>query len=307
MTSSEGVSWLWWALVLVLLAASLGLWFVSLQRRAAQRAERVLAQHLPGVFTADEAEDDEPLNWNARVESLMRRTDLNLSRRTVLLAAMAVALVGLLMQLLLGWQALLGWLLLVLLAAFVGLQWRLDWVDRQMTLTLPHFIDALVRSLAVGNSVASGFVASAPSASGPLKPCLAHASSLIQAGLDIDTALKQTARFYRFNALRLLASVMRLSVQYGGQVDQVLERIAAFMRDRQEAQQELIALSSETRLSALVIGLLPVGVALVLSVVNPTYMATLWTDPGGRQLLWIALGLQIVGSVLLVRMTRLRE
>lgn len=307
MTSSDGASWLWWSLVLGLLAAALGLWFVWLQRRAAQRTERVLAQHLPGVFTADETEEDEPLNWNARVESLMRRADLNLTRRAATFAVLAVALVGLLLEVLLGWQAVLGWLALVSLAALVGLQWRLDWVNRQMTLTLPHFIDALVRSLAVGNSVAAGFVASAPSASGPLKPCLAHASSLIQAGLDIDTALKQTARFYRLDALRLLASVMRLSVQYGGQVDQVLERIAAFMRDRQEAQQELIALSSETRLSALVIGLLPVGVALALSVVNPAYMATLWTDPGGRKLLWIALGLQTVGSVLLVRMTRLRE
>jgi tight adherence protein B len=57
----------------------------------------------------------------------------------------------------------------------------------------------------------------------------------------------------------------------------------------------------------LVIGLLPVGVAMALSVVNPTYMATLWTEPEGRKLLWVALGLQVVGTVLLARMTRLRE
>lgn len=307
MNPSDGVSLLWWALVAVLLAASAGLWYLALVRRQQHRAEVVLATHLPGVFTADAAEEDEPLNWSARMASLMRRADLDISRRAATLSALGLLLVCVLVDFLFRWEAAAGLLVLVALGGFVAFQWRLDWVNRQMTLTLPHFIDALVRSLAVGNSVAAGFVASAPSASGPLKSCLAHASSLIQAGLDIDTALKQTARLYQLEALRLLASVMRLSVQYGGQVDQVLERIAAFMRDRQEAQQELLALSSETRLSALVIGLLPVGVALALSVVNPTYMATLWTEPGGRKLLWIALSLQVVGSVLLVRLTRLRE
>lgn len=307
MNTSEGASWLWWALVALLLAASLGLWYVALQRRQHSRAASVLAKHLPGVFTVEEREAEETLDWSARMASLMRRADLDISRRAATAGVLGWLLLGLLLDVLLRWEVAVGVLVLLALAAWVALQWRLDWVNRQMTLTLPNFIDALVRSLAVGNSVAAGFVASAPSVSGPLKPCLAHASSLIQAGLDIDTALKQTARFYRLEALQLLASVMRLSVQYGGQVDQVLERIAAFMRDRQEAQQELLALSSETRLSALVIGLLPVGVAMALSVVNPSYMATLWTEPEGRKLLWVALGLQVVGTVLLARMTRLRE
>ncbi|MFS9531751.1 type II secretion system F family protein, partial [Klebsiella pneumoniae] len=60
------------------------------------------------------------------------------------------------------------------------------------------------------------------------------------------------------NELVLLSSVLRLALRYGGRADIVMERTAAFMRDRQQAQRELFALSAETRLSAWIIGLLPV-------------------------------------------------
>jgi tight adherence protein B len=134
---------------------------------------------------------------------------------------------------------------------------------------------------------------------------LEHVSRLLRSGHDIDKALMQAAQIYGVSELMLLASVMRLSVKYGGRADVVLERMAGFMRDREQAERELVALSAEVRLSAWVLGLLPLLMAAFILVTNPHYFATMVNDASGMKLLMGAFGLQVFGSFLLFRLARL--
>jgi tight adherence protein B len=96
-------------------------------------------------------------------------------------------------------------------------------------------------------------------------------------------------------------------VRYGGRADVMLERMATFMRDLDQAQRELVAMSAETRMSAWVLTLLPIGIVGFLVVVNPAYFAAMWNDDSGRHLVYGALALQAVGAYLLYRLTRLRS
>ena len=83
-----------------------------------------------------------------------------------------------------------------------------------------------------------------------------------------------------------------------------MERTATFMRDREEAQRELLALSAETRLSAWVLGLLPLVVAGGLFVLNAGYVMLMWKDPTGRNLLLGAAVLEVVGVLMLYRLAK---
>jgi tight adherence protein B len=102
----------------------------------------------------------------------------------------------------------------------------------------------------------------------------------------------------------MLSLTLRVSIEYGGGVRQTLAGIVTAIRQREQAQRELRAMTGETRLSAWILGALPVGVALYVSAVNPTYLDHLWSDPGGRSILWVSLALQVIGSLLLWRMVR---
>jgi hypothetical protein len=88
----------------------------------------------------------------------------------------------------------------------------------------------------------------------------------------------------------LLASILGLGVRYGGRADLLLERVGNFMRDREQAEQELVAMSAETRLSAWILGLLPVGVGAFLIMTNPGYFMGMWNDGTGRILIFSAAG-----------------
>ncbi len=78
----------------------------------------------------------------------------------------------------------------------------------------------------------------------------------------------------------LLASILRMGMRFGGRADLIVARVAVFIRDREQAQQELMAQSAETRLSAWVLGLLPVGHGALHRGDEPQVTsAGMWADP----------------------------
>ena len=76
------------------------------------------------------------------------------------------------------------------------------------------------------------------------------------------------------------------------------------MRDLEHAQQELRAITSETRMSAWVLGLLPVVTATFMTLTNPAFFNPMFHQPLGHTILLIALTLELVGSFLLYRLAK---
>lgn len=172
---------------------------------------------------------------------------------------------------------------------------------------LPMFLDGIVRLVTLGNSVPAAFQAALQSTEAPLRECLDHVSRMMRAGVEIDRALAHVATVYRTREFGFVGAVLRLSVKYGGRADVMLERMSTFMRDLEQAERELSAMSAETRLSAWVLVALPLLIGGFLIATNPTYFKTMWGDGDGRRLVYLAFALQAAGGYLLYRMTRLRS
>ncbi|MCM2493471.1 pilus assembly protein [Burkholderia glumae] len=171
---------------------------------------------------------------------------------------------------------------------------------------LPSFLDGVVRLVTLGNSVPAAFQGALGTTEMPLRRCLDQVSRMLRTGVEIDRAMLHIAKEYRVREFELVGSVLRLSVKYGGRADVMLERMATFMRDLEQAERELHAMSAETRLSAWVLGLLPVAVGSFVVSTNPQYFTAMWMNESGRLVLYVAFGLQMLGGYLLYRMARLR-
>ncbi|MDR0242000.1 MAG: type II secretion system F family protein [Burkholderia sp.] len=171
---------------------------------------------------------------------------------------------------------------------------------------IPSFLDGIVRLVTLGNSVPAAFQSALLTTEEPLRGCLDHVSRMLRGGVEIDRAMVHIAKIYRTEEFELVGSVLRLSVKYGGRADVMLERMAVFMRDLEQAERELTAMSAETRLSAFVLVMLPIAIGSFIVLTNPKYLHGMWNDPGGRTLLMLAFLLQLAGSVWLYRMARLR-
>ncbi|PCE26879.1 type II secretion protein F [Paraburkholderia acidicola] len=187
------------------------------------------------------------------------------------------------------------------------ISWRSQKRRQLIVRQLPSFLDGIVRLIVLGNSVPAAFQASLQTTDAPLRECLDHVSRMLRTGVEIDRALYHVARIYRASELELVGAVLRLSVKYGGRADVMLDRMASFMRDLEQAERELTAMTAETKLSSFVLALLPVGIGSFLVLTNPAYFGAMWYDPTGRNLVYLAFGLQVLGAWLLYRLARLRK
>lgn len=171
---------------------------------------------------------------------------------------------------------------------------------------LPGFLDNMVRLITIGNSPHAAFQLAVPNVPVPLGEALQQANVMLSANPDLGNAMAQLERNWRLPEFGLLAAVFRMSVRYGGRADLVLERVCAYIRDRQAAERELHALSAEIRLSAWVLALLPIVVGGLIIVLNAGYFLQMWRDPTGQKMILLAAGLEAVGAFVLYRLARLK-
>lgn len=248
---------------------------------------------------------------NARISysfgTLMNRAGLRKSRTLALM----VAGIGLALCLVAanegGALAAGATLLACLVFLYFVLSMRANKRRQAIVRQLPSFLDGIVRLITLGNSVPAAFQAALQTTDAPLRECLDHVSRMLRSGVEIDRALSHVALLYGARELELVGAVLRLSVKYGGRADVMLDRMSSFMRDLEQAERELVAMSSETRLSSWVLGMLPVGIGGFLILTNPNYFGSMWFDPSGRQILYLAFGLQLLGAYLLYRLARLKS
>lgn len=196
-------------------------------------------------------------------------------------------------------------LLLYPLLLYVALLWKIARFGRALVEQLPGFIDAVSRSLAVGNTMMVAIQLSIEKSQDPARRVFARVLRRHELGASIEDALAQVARGYGIRELSMLASVVNVNSRWGGKVEPVLNNIATTIREADRARRELFALTAETRFSAWLLSLMPPLVAVMMSAANPAYLQTMWHDPTGRWVLLAALGLESIGAALLFRMSRL--
>lgn len=197
-------------------------------------------------------------------------------------------------------------LLVLGIALFVAwLRWQR--LRARVVQQLPSFIDGMVRMVVLGHATQSAFVMATAAAKEPLASIVVKAAAFAKAGMPIDQALQAATRELKLNEFNLLAAILQVGGRFGGRVDHLLERVAHLMRDREQADRELKALSAEVRVSAWVLSLLPVVVGGVIIVLNASYFMKMWDDPSGKWLALVSLGLQVLGSVVLYRLASLDD
>ena len=96
---------------------------------------------------------------------------------------------------------------------------------------------------------------------------------------------------------RLVAGVLKLHRRTGGSLAATLENLAATLRERRGAARELESLTAQARLSATILGLLPIGFFLFLSIVARRDLQAAYEMPAGIAAIGLGFGLQVAAFV----------
>lgn len=167
-------------------------------------------------------------------------------------------------------------------------------------------VDLVARALRAGHALASALRMVADQAPAPIGHEFANACEQIGFGVPADEALRQMAARSQSEDLRYFTIAVLLQRETGGNLAELLDNIAALVRQRQQLRQSVRALSAEGRLSAWILGILPFALAGVISLINPDLLSLLWTDPAGRAISLGALLMMAAGILVMRQMVRVR-
>jgi tight adherence protein B len=103
---------------------------------------------------------------------------------------------------------------------------------------------------------------------------------------------------------RFFATALSLQSQTGGGLTETLENLADTIRKRVAIRMRGRALASEARMSAYILGALPLVTGGILSVINPSYVRVLFVDPSGQTLLFVGIAMLSVGAFTMHTMIR---
>ncbi len=158
---------------------------------------------------------------------------------------------------------------------------------RRLLEQLPDALDLMARSLQAGLGLNDAFRMCAEEMPLPAAAEFGRVFEEVRFGRDYADALTNVVR--RNPALfdlRLFVSSVLLQRETGGNLIEILENISNTIRQRFLFDAKVSAMTSEARFSALILGGLPLAVATMITVTNPSYLRPLIDDPLGNFMLF---------------------
>jgi tight adherence protein B len=308
---------------LTLLAVSLGLKFFDTRRKTRMTEMLHTASGEPVVAIHNllkEINSDVPSGFKAMLASLhftrhaqeqIQQAGLNWSSSRLLTSMAVAGILGL------G----VGWLFPFLLSspitAFVlGLtfstlpylyvrskrQKRLNTLEEQF----PESLDFLSRSMRAGHAFSISLQMVGEEMADPLGQEFRALFNEQNLGAPLDVALRNFGTRVPLLDVRFFTSSVLLQRQTGGNLSEILTRLAYIIRERFRLKGQVKAASAHGRLTATILTLLPVGTMLGLLVVAPGYLQGMAEDSDGKWMIGGAVAAQILGNFFIKKIINIK-
>jgi tight adherence protein B len=313
-------SWVLMLLIVLLIAALIGLAlfaalrpppstvrtrlsdFVSTAKPAQEESREALTSR---IFEETERSLEETRWWRGFKEALelaeVRIPPVQLLAGTLVLTLFAMWLLGTIIA---GPMALLG--LAVPLIVRSVIMRKVEQKRRAFGDQLPDNLDVVASGLRAGHSIVGALALVVNDAPEPSRSEFQRVVADEQLGVPLEDALGVVARRMKSRDIEQVALVASLQRETGGNSAEVLDRVTESIRERGALRRLVRGLTAQGRMSRWVVSLLPVGLLLVISGLNPTYMKPLFTHTSGRIMLALAATMIVAGSLVIKKIVDIK-
>lgn len=282
-----------------LIAAGVILFFIGLQRIIDARTNvvdrRLSDIGVVGVAAATgaskgkqgkrrraQAPGNQTSNYSVRLASELAQADLRITAGEFMTLRGVLASVGALLGLVIpvGNPFVLALVLLLL-----GLYGPTFWVrrrklarQRKFNEQLPDMVTLMAGALRTGYAFMQSLELVAREGVEPTRTEFSRVVREVGVGIPPEEALSHLVERMQSEDLNLLVTAVNVQREVGGNLVEVLEIIAATIRERLKLLGEVGVLTAQQQLSGYIISMLPVGLGLLLFIINPSYMLGMFTD-----------------------------
>lgn len=215
----------------------------------------------------------------------------------LLLGAILAAITGTLMLVLVG----------VAISPFAGkafLRWRINRRTKAFEAQFPEALDLISSSLSAGHTFLRAIQLMCEESPPPISEEFARVVSETQLGGSLVDALDRMSTRLDIRDVDWVVQAIRIQQSIGGRLADLLQTLAEFIRAREEVRREVLVLTAEGRISAWILGGLPIALFVAVQVGNPGYMKPMLQGWG-----WVWLGLTAasvaIGVSIILRMVKI--
>ena len=315
--------------LLVALAVDLGIsWWRANRsepaRRVRSRIERMSSSdHDP--LESSESDDSQVLQGkvysrNAKLNSVLgtvpridevdrwlRQSGSNWTVGKLIFLSLAALLGSLMLTVLIGVDAVLAIPLAVILGSLPSLSIKQRRSNRlkRFDAQLPDALEVLSRAMRAGYSMPAAMKVVAEDMPDPIGAEFRMAHDQITFGASPQVALSNLTQRVPSSDLKFMTIATLIQRETGGNLAEVLNKIAQLMRERSTLAGQIRVLSADGRISGIILFLLPFITVLMAYLLNPTYIQKLWTTEPGHKMLWVSAGMMTVGVFWMRRVIRI--
>ena len=257
------------------------------------------------ILTTMKNEERAQRKQSLTLEARLRQAGLNTSLRTFWIMSAVLAAVVMAIALIVSHNPLIA--MGLGFGAGLGLpRWVVGVLAKRrfkkFTEEFPNATDIIVRGIKSGLPVNDCLKIIAKESPAPLNDEFNRVVENMGMGLSTDQAMEKLYARMPTAEVRFFAIVLAIQQKTGGNLAEALGNLSAVLRARKLMVEKVKALSGEAVASAGIIGVLPPGVMLLVTVTSPKYMMPLFTTSGGHMALGISAGLMGTGIFVMRRM-----
>jgi len=178
-------------------------------------------------------------------------------------------------------------------------------IDRRQKKFTSHFADAMdiiVRGVRTGLPLGDCLKIIAHESPEPLRSEFRRVVEGESLGIPIEVCLEQMYERMPISEVNFFATVLNIQKTTGGNLGEALSNLSNVLRGRKMLAEKIKALSAEAKVSAIIIGSLPIIVMLLVTIASPEYMEELYTTPTGHRNLMIGAVMMVMGTLMMRKM-----
>jgi tight adherence protein B len=248
------------------------------------------------------------LNFAVRIDRRLRQADLEIRVGTFVLLSLILFAIAVIVGRILHWPAVV--ILLVGLGLFAIPNTYVD-VKRRLRVKrfLNHFPDALemfARSLRAGHSFTGAIQLVGQEMPDPVGPEFRKVFDEQNLGIPLRQALIGMTDRVDTLDVKFFVTAILVQRETGGNLAEIIDKISYVIRERFRVQGQLKIFTAQARMSGFILALLPIGIAVMIGILNPEYLKPLWFERTGRIMIAVAVILQILGMLAIRKIIRIK-
>ncbi|MBA3768599.1 MAG: type II secretion system F family protein [Acidobacteria bacterium] len=189
---------------------------------------------------------------------------------------------------------------------FIHVFWKRKQRFEKFLEHLPDTLELMSRALSAGHAFPEALHMVSTEMPEPIAAEFRKTYEEQNLGLSLKLALENLTQRIPLLDLRLCVTAILIQRETGGNLAEILEKVAHTIRERFRILGDLKTLTTSSRMSAWLLCGLPIFITVIISGMNPDYMSILWSDPRGHKLIAVALFMQITGMLVVRKILRIK-